>query len=245
MEVGRLAHLAAEAAVREMVTHGLWGTSGEAGLDAGLEAARTAVAAQERATVLGHPELWSLTRARMLQRLRQLLKFEQERTREQRVAPFGMELAFGLKKAELPAFQIAGAFIGGQVDRVDVGADSVMVLDYKSSKTPYNRKRFAEDDLFDVQLQLPIYVSALATLLPQAAGKRVDAAYVSLRDLDRTPTLVQAMKGAPLSEITRRLEGAVASIVARVSDGQFPVRSRSCLGCHLQPVCRIPRKEES
>lgn len=246
MEIGRLAHLAAETAVQAMVDAGVWSPKdATAAVELGLEAATRIVGEHERATVLGHPELWELTRGKMLGRLRHLLRLEVERTATDGVAPFGMELSFGLPDATLPALEIGGVLVGGQIDRVDVGPDSVMVLDYKSGGTPYNTTRFDEDDLFLVQLQLPIYVAAMDALLPEARGKQIDAAYVSLRDVERTRTLRETMRGATTEEIRERIEAGIVKAVSRVRDGRFAVEPRSCQGCHLQPVCRIPRLEKS
>jgi hypothetical protein len=246
LEVGRVAHLAAEEAVNEMIKRGVWSpTNAAAAVRIGLEAAQRVLAAAEHSTVLGHPELWDLTREKMLRRLGALLRYELERTAAENVRPFGMELGFGLKDAALPPFEIAGVSVAGQIDRVDVGPGTVTILDYKSGRTDYNTKRFSEEKLFQVQIQLPLYVAAMRALLPQAQGKEIDAAYVSLRDTHRTTTLRKAMGGASLDTIQERLESAIRGIVTRVEEGQFPVTSRSCHGCHLQPVCRIPRLEEA
>jgi RecB family exonuclease len=117
-----------------------------------------------------------------------------------------------------------------------------MVLDYKSGRTINNAKKFAEDKLFDVQLQLPLYVAAVHRLLAQTAGKTIDAVYVSLRDTQRSKTLSQATGGATAEQVSERLEQSVREISSRVREGRFPITPRTCIGCHLQPACRIPER---
>jgi hypothetical protein len=245
METGRLAHLAAEFAVREIVNRDLWHpTHLTEALEVGIEAASGALEKQEPATVLGHPDLWAVTRERMMARLRRLLEIEVRYTHSIGVRPAAYELSFGLPQAALPAVELGGVFVAGQVDRVDVGPGTVTILDYKSGKTEANARKYEDDVLLETQFQLPLYVSALSRVMPEAKGRVVDAGYVSLRDAQRTVPLSDVLQSRRIPDVTVALEKSLRDLSGRVRGGHFAIEPHSCGGCHLRPVCRIPRPED-
>ena len=145
----------------------------------------------------------------------------------------------------------------GRIDRVEVGVDPrvrgakdfVAAVDYKSSKygVPGAGDQAAWTD--GVMLQLPLYATALLSLMPDAKISRVE--YRTLRgDTIKVPlqlVLVEGDKPAVDPDGAARLGGAFDAVVRHVKSvrgGAFPVRPAPSCGCppfcHAWDICRVP-----
>ncbi len=239
MESGRLAHLAAESAVRAIVGRGWWAPDRrQDALEVGIAAAALTLDAEEPHTVLGSPDLWAIQRRKMLGRLRRMLELEIDRTALVGMKPCFLELDFGRAGTPVPTVMLGDVHLAGKIDRVDTGPAGTSVLDYKSGAAEAMASRLRSDALLVTQFQLPFYVVAAKALAEGPA----DAVYVSLRDGERSKTLFEAAKTS-WPELEGRLEDEIGTLVEALARADFSPRPRTCRGCHLRPVCRIPRPE--
>lgn len=241
METGRLAHLAAEQAVKAITGAGLWRLDRvDEAVSAGLAAAGRALDEEEPRTVLGDPAVWQVSREKLVGRLARLIPLEIQRTAAAGLRPTAFEFAFGGRDGQDPPLEFDGLHLAGKIDRVDTGAAGALVLDYKSGATDANARKLREGSLLATQFQLPVYLLAARRLL--GAGPSVDAAYVSFRDAGRSKTLLEAA-GSGWDPLEERLCGALHAAVDALARADFAPSPVSCAGCHLRSVCRIPRPE--
>jgi len=109
---------------------------------------------------------------------------------------------------------------------------SLMVLDYKSGRKDSLTPKLKPEVLLAPEFQLALYVEMLRRREP---GTRVDAAYLSLRDAQRTRSLRASgidLEALPIAQ-------AVEERVARMRAGRFEARPLSCDHCPLEPACRL------
>jgi ATP-dependent helicase/nuclease subunit B len=183
-----------------------------------------AFAAEEH---VGHPALWELKKAELQADLAAVVESDAG------AAPLELERRFGFDGADSwPALRIGDVHVRGIIDRIDRAPDgTLLVLDYKSGRRGPLQARLKEEVLLQPEFQLLLY----AALLRQRGAERVDAAYFSLKDAERTRTLREGridLDALPLSE-------KVLERVSLMRAGHFEVRPLSCEYCDLKPVCRL------
>ncbi|MBL8955288.1 MAG: PD-(D/E)XK nuclease family protein [Myxococcaceae bacterium] len=206
-----------------------------------------AAGAHERRSPVGHPLLWKLARQRLVREVTALL-------RSQRVRPFDGD-GFRPEKAELKfKVELPGVgWLGGKIDRVDVGPGGAAVVDYKNKKVEGRQEHV--DRLLRVDWQLPVYAYAVRAA---GLGDRVDAALVSTRQGQKKLSEIAADAGVKVDELlatdalTRaRLEregkpnlaNAVAGLVGRLRRGDVSARPQDCQFCAYRAVCRISSRK--
>jgi ATP-dependent helicase/DNAse subunit B len=235
-----------------------------------LEVADDTLIKVEEELHVGHPELWRLRKEEALERLLLALQTEQQNTAFSGLVPAHFELetkpetlepdskaAHGPTQARfvpLPLPADDGSkpiFIGGKIDRVDVGGGRAAVVDYKSASARYLRKKIRER-LLDNDFQLVTYLALVQGVLGHEV---IDAAFVSLRDHEvvRLSEVLEE-RGLPLQQLlklgTRERNEVVEkgspnyahkvwSLVHQMRAGQFPVRSLDCTHCDFAGVCRV------
>ncbi|HET9752604.1 MAG TPA: PD-(D/E)XK nuclease family protein, partial [Myxococcales bacterium] len=183
-----------------------------------------AFAAEEH---VGHPALWELKKAELHADLAAVVESDTG------AVPLELERRFGFEDADSwPALRIGDVHVRGIIDRVDRAPDgTLLVLDYKSGGRGPLQARLKEEVLLQPEFQLLLY----AALLRQRGAARVDAAYFSLKDAERTRTLRDGRidpDALPLSE-------KVLERVSLMRAGHFEVRPLSCDYCDLKPLCRL------
>ena len=228
-ERGKLLHLCLEKFFRRMRDEArlpLRGTEEEL-------AALRAIAGEEMDAFaeeqhVGHRTLWELKRVELLEWLVAVVESERE------AAPLELERSFGFDDEDSwPALRIGDVHVRGIVDRIDRLADgTLLVLDYKSSRLAKLSPRLKKEALLAPEFQLALYAEMVRQRYPSA---RVDAAYVSLREARRTPTL----RDSGIDAAALPLAAAVQERVARMRSGHFAVRPLSCDYCDLKPICRL------
>ena len=82
------------------------------------------------------------------------------------------------------------------------------------------------------EFQLALYAEMVRRREP---GARVDAAYFSLRDAQRTKSL----RANAVDPDALPIASAVEQRVARMRAGRFEARPLSCDYCELEPACRL------
>jgi len=204
-----------------------------------------AAGAHERKAPVGHPLLWKLARQRIVRELTALL-------RSGRARPFE-----GLKpeKAELKfAVELPGVgWLGGKIDRVDVGPAGAAVVDYKTSKVKGGQEHVQR--LLRRDWQLPVYAYAVRAA---GLGDDVDGALVSTREGGHTLAKIAKDAGVTVGELlatdelTRarllregkpNLGNAVAGLIGRLRRGDLSARPQDCERCSYRRVCRISSRK--
>lgn len=244
LEVGRLGHAAAEAAVQAIVDAGLWRPDRlDDAIATGLAAASGVLDREEPDTVLGHPQLWAVTRRKTLDRLARLLAEDIPTTFHAGLRPVALELSFGLGEDGLPPLELEGVHFSGRIDRIDAGPAGALVLDYKSGSAASNTRKLSEDALLETEFQLALYVAAVHHLHEAGASGAIDAAYVTLRGGTRTKTVREAADGITVADLEQELVTVARDAVEGMRAGRFPPAPKTCDFCSLRPVCRIARPE--
>ena len=206
---------------------------------------------------VGRRSLWAIRRHEVLRDLSALLETEAARGG----LPRHFEQAFGYPGA-WDALRIpdeTGAeelLVRGIIDRIDEShGGSLLVLDYKSSSLDTLTRKLDPGWLLRPEFQLAIYLALVRQIHP---GKRVDAAYVSLKKARRTATLGEKTAGDAVdlgrllemdaaararlreeAEPSLNLADEVWKIVHKQRGGTFPVDPINCDYCDLQPTCRL------
>lgn len=177
---------------------------------------------------VGHPVLWELKRAELLESLIAVVESEEG------ARPLELERKFGFDEPESwPALRIGDVHVRGVVDRIDRLPDgTLLVLDYKSGRLTSLTPKLKKEALLAPEFQLALYAEMLRQRQP---GARVDAGYLSLRDADRTRTL----RESGIDPDTLPLAAGVRERVAKMRGGHFAVRPLTCDYCDLEPVCRL------
>ncbi|HEX8440509.1 PD-(D/E)XK nuclease family protein [Archangium sp.] len=212
----------------------------------------------EQRHYVGHPALWRLARERAKNMVRRILLDERRGLPFERFSPSGFELRFGPRNPA-EGWNEVTLKVGedvihfeGTIDRLDMGAGQVGVIDYKSGKLSRSELR---KKLLDSDFQLPLYLYAA-----RASGHRDtrQAAWFSLRtgevihlsevlekdaveleDLLSTEPQVRAKLAA---EAKPNLANAVEALVRTVRAGEFAMRPKDCGSCGYRPVCRITER---
>jgi RecB family exonuclease len=186
--------------------------------------AMDAFAAEEH---VGHPALWELKKAQLLSDLAAVVEADPG------ADPLELERRFGFEDPESwPAIRFGDVHVRGIVDRVDRRPDgTLVVLDYKSSRSESLAAKLKEETLLAPEFQLALY----AELLRQRGAGRVDAGYVSLKDARRTKTLRES--GIDVDALP--VAAKVLERVERMRAGRFEVRPLTCDYCELKPACRL------
>jgi RecB family exonuclease len=130
--------------------------------------------------------------------------------------------------------------VRGMVDRLDVHADRLVVLDYKAGSATYGKVQDA-GRRNTIDLQLPIYVETAAAAI-RPGFEAHDAAYFTLARPKRIPSKID---DEALEVLVERLQGHLEA-------GHFPVapdlKRESCRYCDHAIVCRagarLGRKED-
>jgi ATP-dependent helicase/nuclease subunit B len=184
--------------------------------------------------------LWEFEKEQIRRNVVALLHKEIEWSGESAARPVAFEQKFGL--GGWPALQVqseGGSIkLCGIIDRIDEGEDGLVVIDYKTSKTPIRHN----DALDGRNLQLPIYLMAAARVV--RPGGRVSSAYYL--------HINSRKKGSPLPHrddsrltldgIIAQAEDYIRRYVGDAQAGLFPVRpnkGRCPNQCEIEPLCRI------
>jgi RecB family exonuclease len=177
---------------------------------------------------VGHRALWELKRAELLETLVSVIESDRE------AQPVELERRFGFDDPESwPALRIGDVHVRGIVDRIDRLPDgTLLVLDYKSGRKETLAAKLKPEVLLAPEFQLALYAEMLRQREPAA---RVDAAYFSLKDAQRTKSL--RANGIDLDALP--LAQAVQERVAKMRAGRFEARPLSCDYCQLKPACRL------
>lgn len=177
----------------------------------------------ERELALPELPLWEVRREEHLKLLRRAIASEAFLLEGARPERFEQDFTFDWH----------GFRLKGSMDRVDLGPDGYIIVDYKAGKRTYGKIQDAAGKA-DVDIQLPIYVQAGTSLLGPVA-----AAYYFMLS---TGEAIQAdTDDAPLKPLLKRMR-------KQLEAGHFPVQPDTkrtvCKYCPVILACRVgPRLE--
>jgi hypothetical protein len=259
---GSLVHAVLERFVRARMARRAWPPDGSDGdLAEARAAAREVFLDFEREGRTGDPSVWAARREAVLSRLDRVVRGEARDHGD--LAPALLEHAFGGRSGRPPLALVHGdetVRLRGRIDRVDVGPDRLLVLDYKNAKA--GRSGHAElldpDSFGRTSFQIPTYLLAAARDLP--GRRRLLATYALLRSAERLPPVELEAGAAALAADAPAGDGdapspaspggeesgeraafatSVAGVVRRIRAGEFPIASRTCEHCAFGAVCRF------
>ena len=220
--------------------------------------------ATQRKQFVGHGELWEIRKARIHAMVERLLLVEAQHGGFSGGTPAAFEAEFGEGKP-WPALRVpapAGegeVFLRGKIDRVNVGAAELAVIDYKTGRRQAHDGALKDGERLRTAFQLPIYAAAARHGLGRMDAA-VDALFVSVREASPTRSLREraAEEGALVADVlalggeelasarehgTRALGDAVWELVTRMREGRFEVHPTDCEHCPIETACRVVHLE--
>jgi ATP-dependent helicase/nuclease subunit B len=260
---GTLLHAALAELVPELERRGWLGAAAvpEDEVAALVEGAVAAAATRlEALEPTGHPALWGLGQDRAARELGRLLGDVSLARPFERLRVEATEVGFGVPERsppELAEVRLPAAlpgerevFLRGSIDRLDLDAQAVGVLDYKSGKVLASQ---AHQALLVTDFQLPLYLHAARLRYP---GRSLQAAWLAIRGREvlsleaillRREGTVEELLATDADTRTRleaqgrpNLANALHGLLGRLRQGRFGARpSLECGSCELQRVCRI------
>jgi ATP-dependent helicase/DNAse subunit B len=181
---------------------------------------------------------WEFEKAEIKRHVARLFFKEAEWNAQRPARPVAFEKKFGLEDARPLVIESSEGEIKicGVIDRIDLSEDGLVVIDYKTTRTPVRHSDAVEGR----NLQLPIYLMAASRAL-QTEARVVSGYYLHI---------TSRKKGA---ELPRTQEESIESVLASAEEkirqhtklarqGKFPVRpndDRCYTNCEYECMCRI------
>jgi hypothetical protein len=254
MQKGLLHHQALERFFRRCAAEGRLPLSGVAEERALLEQTTEELLSEwQRGRPTGHAGLFHIHARRLKRQLLALYRAEIDNPRAPGCAPKLFEHAFGPLAIGPPQGEAGAAqpvlYVGGKIDRVDVGLGRAVVFDYKTGVKARYSAQVQPDALCARAWQLPVYAAAVAAEL---GVPDVAAHFYTLYDAEVTRPVADegliALEGP--TRTRRRDEGGrnVAdeawALHRRMSQGEFAVAPAvdACDRCHMEAACRVVRQ---
>ncbi|MGA9768669.1 MAG: PD-(D/E)XK nuclease family protein [Blastocatellia bacterium] len=181
--------------------------------------------------------LWDFEKSEIKRRVARLLHKESEWNDEKPARPVHFERRFGTAGIDPLVIEAEGGAVKlrGQIDRIDLRDDGLVVIDYKTRRTPIRHN----DALDGRDLQLPIYAMAASRVIEK--GRTVASAYY-LHIHSRKKGSELPHKDISVESLIEHAENRIREYVSRARDGQFPVKpndNRCYTGCEFDVMCRI------
>jgi RecB family exonuclease len=190
-------------------------------VDLAEEVCDDVVATWRKTEALGHPALFAIEERRLRERVLKLLEAEAERVVAEGCRPTHFERAFG-------PLAFGDVWLRGKIDRIDVGIDRAVVLDYKTGAKQGLNAQIKEDALCVTSWQLPIYAAAARVEL---GVPHIEARFYSVKEASPTRPVTEP------PDFAERLNVLHATMRA----GDFAVRPRedACDKCGMEAACRV------
>jgi ATP-dependent helicase/nuclease subunit B len=181
--------------------------------------------------------LWEFEKSEMKKRIKNLLRAEAVWVDEQGAQPVLFEQSFGF--GSQPPLIVEGKEgkirIRGTIDRVDKNAEGLVVIDYKTSRSPISPKEALEGR----NLQLPIYLMAANRLL-KLEGEVANGYYLHIYSCKKGSQFPN--KNSSVEAITERAEDFINDYVGRTRRAEFPIepnQNRCPPYCEFDVMCRV------
>jgi hypothetical protein len=254
MQKGLLHHQALERFFRRCAAEGRLPLTGTAEERALLEATTDELLGEwQRGRPTGHAGLFHIHARRLKRQLVALYHAEVARPPAPGCTPRLFEHAFGPLEIGAQSNQLSDAqvalYLGGKIDRVDVGAERAVVFDYKTGVKSRYSAQVQADALCDRAWQLPVYAAAIAAEL---GVREVSAHFYTLYDAGMTRAVADAGLIALDAESRalrqksggRNVADEAWARVRRMREGEFAVAPAldACDRCHMEAACRVVRQ---
>jgi hypothetical protein len=230
LAAGRLHHRVLERIFRRLAEEKRFPLRGDAGERALVTAAcDEAIAEWRLSNAIGHPRLFDVWARRLRRQIEALIESERKHPPAPGCTPARFEARFG----PLPVKDGDETLhLHGTIDRIDIGPEKAVVLDYKSGRRQQYSRHVAEESLCDTAWQLPIYAAAARAEL--GPGYAIEARFYSLRDVQTTKPIHpdEIQLGVKLGQLHRRM---------RAGDFTVAPREDACDRCRLESACRVMR----
>ena len=181
--------------------------------------------------------LWEFDKRDIKKRVVNLLRAEVEANPDGAAKPLAFEKRFG-RHGEPPLVVATAAGevkFTGIIDRLDEGDEGLVVIDYKTGRTPIHQREAMEGR----NLQLPIYLMAASRLgagdSPVAGGY-----YLHISSCKRGSEFPK--NSISVEEVTERARTHIGEYVTRIRGAEFPVEPtvKDCDGyCPYHVMCRV------
>ena len=237
LAAGRLHHRALERIFRRLADEKRFPLRGDDAERALVSAAIDEALADWRLTnPIGHPQLFAIWERRLRRQIEALMEQERLSPPAPGCTPSRFEMRFGpLAVPPTPSSSSDGdapIYLHGVIDRIDVGPDLAVVLDYKSSARQSYTASVKPEALCDTAWQLPIYAAAARAEL--GSELKIEARFYSLRDVETTDA-VSGDDGVALDDLGRQrardqgkrnLGDELWTLHRRMRGGDFTVQPR-------------------
>jgi ATP-dependent helicase/DNAse subunit B len=247
LAAGRLHHRVLERIFRRLADEGGFPLRGDERERALVrESCDQAVAEWRRTNPIGHPALFAVWERRLRRQIEALMERERRDPPSPGCTPSRFEARFGPLSVRAPDGS-GEIFLHGLIDRIDIGPQKAVVLDYKSGAKYRYTPHVKPESLCDTSWQLPIYAAAARAEL--GAGVAVEARFYSLRDV----AITDAVEGGDLIALDdlgreraraggqRNLGDQLWLLHRAMRGGDFTVRPRekACQSCRMEAACRV------
>ena len=181
--------------------------------------------------------LWDFDKSEIKKRVVNLLRLEVLANDQKAATPllFEQRFGFGNKPPLIIQHEEGDIKIRGSIDRIDKTVDGLVVIDYKTSRSPIGAKEALEGR----NLQLPIYLMAANRALKQ--DEPVSAGfYLHIHSCKKGSEFPS--KSLEIKDITAKAEEYIGDYVSKVRHAEFPVapnQGRCPPYCEFDVMCRI------
>jgi ATP-dependent helicase/DNAse subunit B len=210
---------------------------------------------------IGNRALWEIRKEKAAPLWDRFIE-EEARFREEGLMPTYFEFLIGgssedEQEAAMPALLFSDVdqpeiAVRGKVDRIDIGADKVRIIDYKNSGSDaHYRNLLKNENIGTVNFQIPVYLAAAREHLSKRYSfTSMEGTYYLFRKAKRVKSYV--IKDADpffekdlLKRIELNQQGAenifnrMAAIVRAAKSGDFSICPQDCSFCQYSHVCRF------
>ncbi|MEW6207141.1 MAG: PD-(D/E)XK nuclease family protein [Acidobacteriota bacterium] len=181
---------------------------------------------------------WEFEKAEIKRHVARLFFKEAEWNAERPARPIAFEKKFGLDDTQPLIIESdeGDIKICGVIDRIDQSEDGLVVIDYKTTRTPIKHSDAVEGR----NLQLPIYLMAAGRALqPQA---RVTSGYYLHITSRKKGAELPRSEDESIDSVTAHAEEKIRQHTKQARCGKFPVRpnnDRCYTNCEYECMCRI------
>lgn len=182
---------------------------------------------------------WDFDKREIKRRISRLLVKEADWNAEQFAKPEHLECKFGIddEKPLVIESEEGQIMLRGQIDRIDLRDDGLVVIDYKLGRAPIHLR----DALDGRNLQLPIYAMA-ATRVIDTAQRVASAYYLHIGSRKKGSELSRDESEHSIESLIEQAEKRILDYVAKARKGVFPVKpngDRCHPKCEFETMCRI------
>jgi hypothetical protein len=254
MQKGLLHHQALERFFRRCADEGRLPLRGAAEERALLSATTDELLGEwQRGRPTGHAGLFQIHARRLKRQLLALYQAEVAHPPAPGCTPRLFEHGFGPLAIGAPPGEVAEAqpklYLGGKIDRVDVGPERAVVFDYKTGVKARYSAQVQPDALCDRAWQLPVYAAAIAAEL---GVSEVAAHFYTLYDAEVTRpvqdggliALDERGRARQREAGGRNVADQAWALHLRMRQGEFFVAPAidACDRCHMEAACRVVRQ---